>query len=109
MAHCCLGGLAEFLQRYGGLGGKGAGLVWRWGIWTREPAERGEMKVNQVRVGRGASVGITGFAGLSAQPGTLIQRRSICLPSSLSPPTSFQQRVERFHENPGVRELLPDT
>ncbi|XP_057566572.1 exocyst complex component 3-like protein 2 isoform X2 [Hippopotamus amphibius kiboko] len=22
---------------------------------------------------------------------------------------SFQQRVERFHENPGVRELLPDT
>ena len=25
MAHCCLGGLAEFLQRYGGLGrGRGA-------------------------------------------------------------------------------------
>lgn len=65
--------------------------------------------MNPVRMGRGTSVGITGFAGLHAQPGTLIQQCSIGLPSSLSPPTSFQQRVERFHENPGVRELLPDT
>lgn len=27
----------------------------------------------------------------------------------LPPPSSFQQRVERFHENPGVRELPADT
>lgn len=45
MAHCCLGGLAEFLQRYGGLG---MGV----GIWTRDPTERGQMKVNRVKMGR---------------------------------------------------------
>lgn len=52
---------------------------------------------------------ITGFAGLSAQPETLLQRCSICRTPTLSPFPSFQQRVERFHEHPGVRELLPDT
>lgn len=26
-----------------------------------------------------------------------------------TPPSSFQQRVERFHESPGVRELPPET
>lgn len=74
MAHCCLGGLAEFLQRYVGRGGgRGTGLGWG-GISTQDPKERGEMEGNQVRKGRGASVRITGFAGPGAQPETLLQR-----------------------------------
>lgn len=111
MAHCCLGGLAEFLQRYRGprWGGAVPGCkAGGGGISTQDPTERGDMKENQVRTGRGASGRIPGFAGLSAQQETLLQQCSIChaLPFSV---TSFQQRVERFHENPGVRELLPDT
>lgn len=61
------------------------------------------------RMGRGASVGITGSAGLSAQQGALIQPCSVCRVALSAPPTSFQQRVERFHENPAVRELPLDT
>ena len=49
--------------------------VWRAGagqgcsIGSRDPAERGEMKGNPVRIGRGASVRVTGFVGLSVQQG----------------------------------------
>lgn len=64
MAHCCLGGLAEFLQRYGGLGtGRRLGGVSESKMQQREGRDERE---EQGRMGRGASLGITGFAGLSA-------------------------------------------
>lgn len=80
MAYCCLGGLAEFLQRYGGLGGVAGG-----GGEPQDPGsnrERRDGREDQGRMGRGASVGITGFAGLSAQPGTLM-----CSAPSAMPPS----------------------
>lgn len=103
------GGIPAEVQRAPVGGGAGGARLVGGGISTQDPTERGEMKGNQVRTGRGASGMITGFAGLSAQQETLLQQCSICHTSSPSPVTSFQQRVERFHENPGVPELLPDT
>uniref|UniRef100_A0A8C0RB62 Creatine kinase M-type n=1 Tax=Canis lupus familiaris TaxID=9615 RepID=A0A8C0RB62_CANLF len=49
------------------------------------------------------------LCGAECPAGDPLQLRPICHTPSLSPVPSFQQRVERFHENPGVRELLPDT
>lgn len=67
MAHCCLGGLAEFLQRYGGLGA-GRRLGGASESWKQQREGRDERE-EQGSMGRGASVGITGFAGLSARKG----------------------------------------
>lgn len=51
MAYCCLGGLAEFLQRYGGLGaGPTGGGSWE-ELRTRGPTERGEVK-GKIKAGR---------------------------------------------------------
>lgn len=57
MAYCCLGGLAEFLQRYGGLGaGLAGGGSWE-ELKTPDPIERRDERKNQGRMNRGASVG----------------------------------------------------
>lgn len=105
MAHCCLGGLAEFLQRYGGLGGRAQ----VWGVWPLDPdpRERGEMKEPR-QDGQGCLGGDHRLCRAECPAGDPYPA-VLHLSAALSPPTSFQQRVERFHENPGVRELPPDT
>lgn len=80
-------------------GASGSGTQGRGG-WGGDGREDQGLRAG---VPRGAG-GVTGSAALSPQQGTPVQPSSIC-----RAPTSFQQRVERFHENPGVRELLPDT
>jgi hypothetical protein len=48
---------------------------------------------------------ITGFGRWWGQP----RGCPVYHVSCTFPPPSFQQRVERFHENPGIRELPPDS
>ncbi|XP_015352193.2 exocyst complex component 3-like protein 2 [Marmota marmota marmota] len=64
-----------------------------------------------VRMGRGAREGSgSQTERLSARPGALTRHWApSIMPTAPSSPPSFQQRVERFHEHPGIRELPSDT
>ena len=87
--------------------GRGAGLGWRH-QYPGSNRERREDRKPRMD-GQGPVGEDHRLCGAECPAGDPLQLRPICHTPSLSPVPSFQQRVERFHENPGVRELLPDT